>query len=177
MGCPSASETQTEACDAPACWTDSEIGPNAPFPVEVPAHRPGPSLASNPRMEDRLALSKALWRKVKTVMCQHAGQILEIGPNAPCHAEAPAPRPEPSLALSPKMVELLALSRTPSRSPSLVMPRHAGQNTLNGLHARDSVAKLEINQGAGAAFSPRLVACHAPRRPQRHKHRIVTPSD
>merc|ERR1712110_863723 len=123
MGCPSASETQTEACDAPACWTDSEIGPNAPFPVEVPAHRPGPSLASNPRMADRLALSKALWR-----------------------------------------------------SPSLVMPRHAGQNTLNGLHARDSVAKLEINQGAGAAFSPRLVACHAPRRPQRHKHRIVTPS-
>merc|ERR1712110_1136661 len=157
MGCPSASETQTEACDAPACWTDSEIGPNAPFPVEVPAHRPGPSLASNPRMEDRLALSKALWRKVRTVMCQHAGQILEIGPNAPCHAEAPAPRPEPSLALSPKMVELLALSRTPSRKVKNVMCQLAGQSLEIGPSAPCHVEAPAPRPEPSLALSPKMV--------------------
>jgi len=154
-----------------------EIGHSAPCPVEAPALRPGPSPASNPRMADRLAPSRKQSRKVKTAMCQLAGLTLVIGHNAPCHVEAPAPRPEPSLVSSPKMAESPAPRKTPSRSPSLAMPQPAGQNTLIGLHARDSAAKLEISQGAGAAFNQRLVACHAPMRQQRRRHRTVIPSD
>merc|ERR1711974_442442 len=125
-----------------------EIGHSAPCPVEAPALRPGPSPASSQKMAESPAPSRRQLRKVKTAMCQLAGLTLVIGHNAPCHAEAPAPRPEPSLVSSPKMAESPAPSKTPSRSPSYVMPQPAGQNTLIGLHARDSADKLEISQGA-----------------------------
>jgi len=155
----------------------SEIGPSAPCPVEALAPRPEPSLALSLRAADLPVRKTALKKRVRVAMCQLAGQTLGSGRNAPFPAVAPAPKQDPSHALYQNMAAYLALNRTASRSPSLVMPQPAGQNTLNGLHARDSADKLEISPGAGAAFNQRQEACHAPMRPQRLRHRTAIPSD
>merc|ERR1711974_328037 len=166
-----------ESCDAPACWTDFGDWSQCSLSCGGTGTQTRSKSCIQPENGGQACPDQNTWGKVKTAMCQLAGLTLVIGHNAPCHAEAPAPRPEPSLVSSPKMAESPAPSKTPSRGPSLAMPQPAGQNTLIGLHARDSADKLEISQGAGAAFNQKLVACHAPMRQQRRRHRTVIPSD
>merc|ERR1711974_497296 len=116
-----------ESCDAPACWTDFGDWSQCSLSCGGTGTQTRSKSCIQPENGGQACPDQNTVGKVKTAMCQLAGLTLVIGHNAPCHAEAPAPRPGPSLA----------------------MPQPAGQNTLIGLHARDSADKLEISQGAG----------------------------